>query len=277
MFDGASRSDSGTALPAYIRARGRVRLGFQANARGTYAADLSESGGFRVKFPKGAVCEAIVVNTAGGMTGGDALDLDVTVGKGARVAIATQSAEKIYRSDGAATAIAARLRLESAANLVWAPQETILFNGARLTRALHVDMSEDATLLAAETVVFGRSAMGETLTSAVFADRWRVRRGGRLIFADDARLAGDIAAALARPAVGRGAKAAATLLYVSPDAADRLEDVRALASPCDWGAGAWGGMLCARFVGDDAAAVRAAVGAALTLLSGRAPPRVWGC
>jgi urease accessory protein len=281
MFDGISRSDAAQSLPAYIRAQGRVRLGFQANARGTYAADLSESGGFRVKFPKTPTgarhCEAVTVNAAGGMTGGDALDIQIAVGPGAQAVVATQSAEKIYRSDGAETRIAARVTLESAANLVWAPQETILFNGARARRALAVDMAEDACMLAAETVVFGRTAMGESLTDAAFADRWRVRRGGRLIFADDVRLAGDVAATLARPAVGNGARAAATLLYAAPDAAARLEDVRALALTCEWGAGAWDGMLCARLAGADAAAVRAGVGVLLAFLSKRPLPRVWGC
>lgn len=277
MFDGISRSKLDNALPAYIRAQGRVRLGFAANARGTHIADLSESGGFRVKFPKGRICEAVVVNTAGGMTGGDALDLQIGVRPGAEAVVVTQSAEKIYRSDGAETGIAAHVTLESGASLTWAPQETILFNGARVRRSLAVDMAEDASLLAAETVVFGRTAMGETLTDACFADRWRVRRGGRLIFADDVRLTGDVAATLARPAVGDGARAAATLLYVSADAAARLEEVRALALTCEWGAGAWDGLLCARLVGPDAAAVRAGVGALLGFLSGRPLPRVWGC
>ncbi|HRQ81457.1 MAG TPA: urease accessory protein UreD, partial [Azospirillaceae bacterium] len=210
MFDGISRSKLDNALPAYIRAQGRVRLGFAANARGTHMADLSESGGFRVKFPKGRHCEAVVVNTAGGMTGGDALEMQITATAGAAATVVTQSAEKIYRSDGAETRIAAHVTLESGASLTWAPQETILFNGARVRRSLAVDMAEDAMLLAAETVVFGRTAMGETLTDACFADRWRVRRGGRLIFADDVRLSGDVAATLARPAVGNGARAAAT-------------------------------------------------------------------
>lgn len=277
MFDGISRSKLDNALPAYIRAQGRVRLGFAANARGTHIADLSESGGFRVKFPKGRICEAVVVNTAGGMTGGDALEMQITATAGAQAVVVTQSAEKIYRSDGAETRISAAATLESGASLTWAPQETILFNGARVRRALAVDMAEDAMLLAAETVVFGRTAMGETLTDACFADRWRVRRGGRLVFADDVRLSGDVAATLARPAVGDGARAAATVLYVSPEAAARLEEVRALALTCEWGAGSWDDLLCARLVGPDASAVRAGVGVLLAFLSGRPLPRVWGC
>lgn len=277
MFDGISPYKPPGALPGYIRADGRLRLGFAANRRGTYAATIGESGGFRVKFPKGPVCEAVVINTAGGMTGGDRLELAATLDAGADAVICTQSAEKIYRSDGAATRITAALTLGAGARLVWAPQETILFNGARLERSLAVEMACDATFLAAEMAIFGRGAMGETLSDAGFADRWRVRRDGRLIFADDVRLAGDMAGALARPAVGNGARAAATLLYVSPDAASRLEDVRGLALSCEWGAGVWDGMLCARLIGADPAAVRAAVAVVLGFLSGWPLPRVWGC
>lgn len=278
MFDGIYRSEPINGLPAYIRADGRLRLGFAVNPRGTYAATIGEGGGFRVKFPKGPLCEAVVINTAGGMTGGDRLELAATLDAGADAVICTQSAEKIYRSDGAATRITAALTLGAGARLVWAPQETILFNGARLERALMVDMAADAVFLAAEMAIFGRGAMGESLTDAGFADRWRVRRDGRLIFADDVRLTGDMAGALARPAVGNGAKAAATLLYVSPDAGVRLEDVRGLElAGCEWGAGVWDGLLCARFVGADPAALRAAVAAVLAFLSGRPLPRVWGC
>lgn len=277
MFDGTFRSDGSTRLPAYIRAAGRVRLGFQAGARGTHLSDLSESGGYRVKFPKGPACEAVVVNTAGGMTGGDVLDVKIVAGVGADATVVTQSAEKIYRTDGPETVIAADAALASGARLVWAPQETILYDKARLRRSLSVDMAGDATFLAAEIMIYGRTAMGETLTDAGLADRWRVRRDGRLVFADDVRLSGDVAATLARRASGGGARATATVLYVAPDAADRLDALRALPVRCEWGAGTWDGLLCARFVGSDAAALRAGVVEALVFLSGRPAPRVWGC
>jgi urease accessory protein len=266
-------------LPGYIRAKGRVRLGFAAGARGSHLADLSECGGFRVKFPRGPACEAVVINTAGGMAGGDTLDLTAVLGPRAQVTVATQSAEKIYRSDGATTRIAADVRLEAGSGLVWAPQETILFNHARLARSLAVDMADDAVLLAAETVVFGRTAMGEAVTAGLFTDRWRVRRGGRLVFADDVRLTGDIAAVLARPAVGKGARAVATVLLVAGDAESRVDAVRGVLAGCgaEAAAAAWNGMLAVRALAAEAAAVRATVTAVLGFLSGRPLPRVWGC
>ena len=49
-------------------------------------------------------------------------------------------------------------------------------------------MEQGASLLLAEAVVFGRSAMGETVADGAIADRWRIRRGGRLVFAESLRL-----------------------------------------------------------------------------------------
>src|SRR4029077_13026294 len=101
-------------------------------------------------------------------------------------------AEKIYRSLGPATAVTVRLALARGARLRWLPQETILFDRARLARSIEVDMEEGASLLIAEAIVFGRSAMGETVEDGAIADRWRIRRGGRLVFAESLRLDGAI-------------------------------------------------------------------------------------
>ena len=112
--------------------------------------------------------------------------------------MATPAAEKIYRSDGALAEFAVNLTLGAKARLDWLPQETILFNEARLSRTLHVELAPDAELLAVEAVLFGRAAMGDHFTHGNFHDRWRIRRDGRLLFADDLRFHGDIAARMAR-------------------------------------------------------------------------------
>ena len=109
-------------------------------------------------------------------------------------------------------ALAARLGLSDGAELCWLPQETILFDRARLARRIDVELADGASLLMAEAVVFGRAAMGEAMEQGYFADRWRVRRSGKLIFADSARLDGDIAAKLGQPAAAGGGIAIATVL-----------------------------------------------------------------
>lgn len=282
MYDGISLSDSELHPAASIRARGRIAVTFRSGPRGTYAAHIGEGGGYRAKFPRGGVgCEGVIINTGGGLAGGDRLDVSLSLEAGVYATVTSQSAEKVYRADGMTSHIDAVATVAAGATLVWAPQETILFDGAELKRSLSVDMAADSRLLAVETVVFGRQAMGESVTSGAFADRWRVRRDGRLIFAEDVRLSGDVAGHLATPTVGKGARAVATLLYVSGDAEARLEDVREMlvgsAAELAIGAGAWNGMLVVRALSGDPALVRAAMAATLSHLTGRPVPRVWGC
>ena len=223
MYAAICPSDAPRNGLATIRVAGAVDARFACSVRGTRIADLSETGGFRLKFPDQVrdECEAVLVNTGGGLTGGDRFALDVMAGVAAKVVVTTQSAEKIYRSNGPETVLATKLTVEAGGALAFLPQETILFSGAQLNRRLDVEMADDASLLAAESVVFGRSAMGEVLESGSFRDSWRIRRDGTLIFAEDIRLDGRMHQTLQRKAIGDGARAAATILYAAPDAETR--------------------------------------------------------
>ncbi|MFZ4532254.1 MAG: urease accessory protein UreD [Alsobacter sp.] len=264
-------------VPALLRARGRVKLGFVAAGGGTVLADLAEAGGYRVKFPRGPVPEAVVINTGGGMAGGDGLDIAVAMGEGATATVTTQSAEKVYRADAAPAQIAVRLECAAGSALAWMPQETILFSGARLRRRLDADLHPTASLTLAETTVFGRLAMGERLGDGLFEDRWRIRRGGRLVLAETVRLDGLIADRLDRPALGGGARAVATVLHVSPDATGRLDGVRAVleGAACDVGAGAWNGLLVIRLADAEPSRLRRDLVILLAHLRGSVLPRVW--
>lgn len=266
-------------LPGYVRSESLLRASFGAVDGRTSIRDLHEAGALRLRFPRtGGGSEAIILNTSGGIAGGDLQDLIFRLGPDARAAITTQSAEKVYRSDGATATIAARLAVDDGAELAWLPQEAILFDGARLKRSLDVDIAPNARLTIKEGVVFGRTAMGEDMKRGLFRDRWRVRRDGRLIHAEDVALDDDIAATLARPAVG-AVRAIATILHAAPDANDHLESVRAtLACPgCAAGASAWNGMLAVRLAGADPRAVRLASAAVLHVLLPTVSPRIWAC
>ena len=150
-----------------------------------------------------------------------------------------------------------RLDIGAGAQLAWLPQETILFDGARLSRRIDVELAEDASLLLAEAVVFGRAAMGEAMIEGLFADRWRVRRAGRLVFADSARLDGDVAARLAAPASAAGGIAIASVL-IAPGEDRQLAAVRALSEQFtgEVGISAWNGIALARLCAKDGAALR---------------------
>ena len=266
------------SLPAFVRAEGGVRLAIGPTARGSRALSVAESSGYRVRFPRSdGACEGVLINTGGGLAGGDGMRIEAVLGIGAEAVLTTQAAEKIYRSDGPDTRVAIALTLGEGSHLDWLPQEQILFDGARLDRRLDVAMARDASLLLVESTVFGRHASGEVVRSGAFRDRWRVRRGGRLAFAEEVRLDGDMRAALDRPALGGGAATVATLLLVTPDAERRLEPLRAVlaGASCEAGASAYDGMLVARLLGADAAALRADLARLIRHLTGRPLPRSW--
>ncbi len=278
MLMSRNASPPSPPLPRMIRADGGVRLAIDADPRrGGTPMRIAESGGYRVRFPGGRICEGVFINTGGGMTGGDRLAIDVALGESACATLTSQAAEKIYRSDEADTAIGIRLDLAAGAALDWLPQEQILFDESRLRRRLTVEMAADARLILVESTIFGRTAMGERVESGRFRDSWRVRRAGRLVFAEEVRLEGPIAQTLARGAVAGGAHAFATCLIIAPDAEARLEEARAHLdnAPCPCGVSALDGLLVARFLSDDAQALRAALIRFVEGMRAQKMPRSW--
>ncbi|MBO0740740.1 MAG: urease accessory protein UreD [Hyphomicrobiaceae bacterium] len=235
-----------------------------------------------MRFPKpadGSSLEAVLLNTAGGLTGGDRIDIDVRLGAGAEAMLTTAAAEKIYRAREDKTAIAIKLRLGVGASLIWLPQATILFDGAHLDRRTEVELAGQARFLAVEMLIFGRQAMGEEVRHGFCRDAWRIRRDGALVFADTLRLSGAIAAALARPATLSGAGAAAMIIYVAPDAASRLDLVRSMLAGAESfaGASAWNGLLVVRAIAREGRLLQGDFAPLLSALGGRPLPRVWHC
>ena len=267
-----------TDVFAANRAVGRVALSVKAADGRTRRARVHEHGSLRARFPNGdgARLDAVLVNTAGGIAGGDRFEVDIAVGEGARLSVTTTAAEKIYRSLGPEAAVNVSLDVAARGTLHWLPQETILFDQVNLRRTIEIDLAADAALLLAEAVVFGRSAMGETVAEGHFFDRWRVRRDGRLIFAEAARLEGAIARQLAEPAIAQDRIAIATVLLVPGDDA-AVAAVRALGENFagEVGISTFNGIAVARFCARDGAALRHDLMCVLSILSGGALPRLW--
>ena len=265
------------------RSDGRVHLraGLFGGTGCTRILDLAESGPSRLRFPRGeGGLEAVLVNTAGGVACGDTFTIALNLEPGADVVLTTTAAEKIYRSDGPVSRIENRVVLAKGARLAWLPQETILFDRARVRRRFEADLADGAALLAVEIVAFGRAARGERITAGLFADAWRVRRAGRLVYADSLCLDGSISDLLARPAVGGGARACAILLDVSEGAEARLEEARALleeaAVPAiEVAVSAWNGHLVIRALSDAVGPLRSLIARVLASYRDRPMPRVW--
>ena len=266
------------------RARGALRLEVGRRPEATRLLGLRQEGCLKLLFPRrepGAALEGVLVNSSGGIAAGDRLHGTIRCREAASLLLTTQAAERCYRArpDEAAATIDVSIRLDAGAALEWLPQETILFDGAALARRLRVEMHDTARLLAVESRVFGRAGSGEVVRSLAFEDRIEIVRAGRLILLDSLRVEGDAQALLRRRAVGNGATAAATVILVAKDAAERLDGVRALldeAADADAGASAWDGMLVVRLLGRDAARQRACLVRVLEMLrDGRTLPRVW--
>lgn len=286
MFDDTSPFDatSGEHGVSLQRTKGRARCTFKSRDGKTVLADLGQSGSFKIKLPKVAVGtppEAVLLNTAGGLTGGDVMAFEGGVEGDADAIFTTQASERAYRALSGEARVTTQLNVGPGGRIAWLPQETILFDGARLQRTFDVDLAPGATVLAHESIVFGRTAMGETVRYGSFSDFWRIRRDGRLVHADVVSVEGDIAGTLARAAGLGGCNAMATVLYLGDDAKARLDGVRELSesvSPADGIAGvsAWDGKLVLRAVGTGGAALRRIVMPILnTLQDGRPLPRVW--
>jgi urease accessory protein len=260
------------------RARGAVRFDVHLQDGVTRRRALYESGSLRVRFPspEDHGLSAMFVNTAGGIAGGDRFAIEIAAGEGTRLTLTTAAAEKVYRAPAKPAALDISLKVAAGAHLSWLPQETILFDRARIARTIDIDLDASASLLLCEIVVFGRTAMGETMREGSFVDRWRVRRGGRLVFAETVRLTGDIGGKLAQGAIAKGGAAIGTALIVPGDAAliDRIRD-HADAFGGEVGLSAWNGFAIARFCAQDAARLRSDMMAVLGRASDVPLPRLW--
>ena len=266
------------AVFAANRAVGRIDLAVKRHAGHTRRARVFEDGPLRVRFPGSPAreAEAVIVNTAGGLAGGDRLDLNIAAEAGTALVVTSAAAEKVYRATGPVTEVNVRLAIGPGASLAWMPQETILFDRARLRRAIDVELTADARLLLAEAVVFGRTAMGETLAAGEFFDRWRVRRDGRLVYAETTRLDGAIVDALAESAVAAGGVAVATVLIVPGDE-EAVAAVRACGQDYggEVGVSAWNGIALTRLCAIDGATLRHDLGLVLRALRRKALPTLW--
>ncbi|WP_394072506.1 urease accessory protein UreD [Roseixanthobacter glucoisosaccharinicivorans] len=265
--------------PKRQRSVGRLRIA-AAGARGrTHLQELEEQGALRGRLPRsdGGDMEAVIVNTSGGVACGDRFAIEIEARDGARLTVSTPAAEKVYRSDADEASIHVRLVAGHGAALHWLPQETILFDQARLTRRYEVDLAPESQFLAFEALVLGRAARGEVMKSGALVDQWRVRRGGGLIYADALRLDGAIDTLLTKPAIANGRHALATLLYVAPDAEARLDAVRAALESCasECGASAWNGLLVVRWLAADSEMLRRDATSFLMNFRGAPLPRVW--
>jgi urease accessory protein len=286
-----SSPEAGVASPCdkeLQRAEGAVRVVLDSCERGTRIAHVFQRYPVRVMFPRvssSEVNEAVLVNASGGVAGGDRLEFAITALGNASAVVTSQAAEKVYRALSEPARISTRLKVSESAKLAWLPQETIVFNRARLSRETQIDLVSGAELLALEWLVLGRTAHGEELAGGHINDSWRVRIDGRLVWADSFRVTDRTFPHLGSRALLSSSKAIGTLVCFAPHPDMRLEFLRNLAaSPgCQFAATLVGGLLVARFAADRSCDLRLALRSLLGAYDrefGPGPfrvPKMWSC
>jgi urease accessory protein len=245
------------------RASGTGRIVLRGSDRGTEVVDVYQKFPTRIMLPMTdeAAREAVLINAAGGMAGGDRLEFEVVALDNALVAVTSQAAEKVYRALDQPAQIVTKLKVSDTAKLAWLPQETIIFNSARIRRQTEIDLCRGAELMALEWLVLGRAAHGEEVVQGHIRDRWLVRRDGRLIWADSFLIAEETFAHLRRRALLSDCKAIGTLLYFGPDLVRRLEMLRDLAQSlaCHCGATIVNGLIIVRLAAAASSDLRVAL------------------
>jgi urease accessory protein len=283
----SGRADASPRDRDLERACGVGRITLRGSDRGTEAVDVYQKFPTRIMLPtigEGAVREAVVVNAAGGIAGGDRLEFEVTALGNALVTVTTQAAEKIYRALDQPARIVTRLKTCDAAKLAWLPQETIIFNSARIHRQTEIDLGAGTELMALEWLVLGRAAHGEEVVRGHIRDRWFVRRNGRLVWADSFLIAEETFAQLRGRALLSDCKAIGTLLYFGPHLDRRLEMLRDLVQSlaCHCAATMVSGLIVVRLAAAASSELRIAL---ICLLQhfhedGASPfrvPKMWSC
>ncbi|MEQ8738472.1 MAG: urease accessory protein UreD [Hoeflea sp. D1-CHI-28] len=267
------------------RARGAGRLSAKSDGSHSRIDRLYQDGCARIRLPRvppGAPLEAVMINTAGGLTGGDRMDWQFEVGEGARMSLTTQACEKTYKAQGRDPAmVSVRLRLAQDGSMAWLPQETILFDRALLQRTIDVEMAETARLLLVEPLLFGRLAMKEAVIRGGFRDRWRIRVCGQLLHAEDTSFGPDIHAQLQRGAIAAGNLAMTTVVMIAPEADGLLEAARRVIGPAGGASfvsprSGKTGKLLARIVATDSYDLRKRLAPLIRLLNAEGGvPKVW--
>lgn len=260
------------------RARGAGRLGVKLRDGRTALGTLFQDGCCKIRLPKthGTAAEAVLINTSGGLTGGDAVEWRARAAAGTKLVLTTQACERAYRSTGENARVATSLSVEAGAHVDWLPQETILFEGSRLERRLDVELEEGATFTAVEAVLLGRKAMGEAARTASLKDSWRIFRAGKLVHAEATCLTGEEGEREGLSLLA-GHNAFATVLAITPDAMEKLEKLRVMLGSSPYAAASViGERLILRALAPSGLALRRSLAPAIALLSGAgALPRLW--
>ncbi len=278
MFDADSVSDD-----QLQRSHGAARLAFANRNNRNSIVERYASAPVRILTPsiQGGIPEAVLANTSGGIAGGDTSHVDILVAQNAQALVTGQAAEKIYRSIDMPASIRTVIKIEDDSTLEYLPQESILFDGAKLNRAVNISLGARSCLLLSEMFVLGRWAMNEDFTRGIFLDRWSIDVAGQPIWREGLRVEGGLSS-LSSSLGFANARALATIFYAGANAAEVLGLARDVIGPMG-GATIVRGMLVVRMLGNEAGMLKQQLGEIISIIRAAAlgrpaeVPRVWRC
>ncbi|MDX8129257.1 urease accessory protein UreD [Methylomonas sp. OY6] len=204
-----------------------LTLGFAPRGDKTALVNRSHRGPLTVQrpfYPEGEVCHVYLLHPPGGVVAGDRLTINASADTAAQALITTPAAGKFYRSGGGEARQTVNLTVADGASLEWLPQETIVYDGARLSANMHIELAEQSRFVGWEITALGRPAAGEGFSDGHAELNWRIQRDGRLFYLERQHL--DAQAFQAR--WGLAGHSACGTMFVYPATPLHLEAVQAL-------------------------------------------------
>ncbi|WP_170605644.1 urease accessory protein UreD [Ruegeria arenilitoris] len=215
-------------LSVQPRAEGVVELRIKPLGGRSVIDKFRQVGSFKCLFPRGdrQDLDAVLLNTAGGVTGGDRFRLNVEAKSGTSLTLTTQACERAYKAKPSQTGkVRSQIKVRTGARVNWLPQETLLFNGSALDRRLVIDLEAKSHVLMVEPLVFGRPAMGEILNDIRLRDRIEIWQEKKVAFLDAISFSGNLHEHLDRPNIAQGAGAMALVVFASDMAEGQLSPI----------------------------------------------------
>ncbi|MFO1352527.1 MAG: urease accessory protein UreD [Gammaproteobacteria bacterium] len=264
----------------------RLELGFTRIGSRTLLSERRHSGPLLVQRPfypeADGACHVYVLHPPGGVVGGDELELSVDARAGADALLTTPAAAKFYRSVGARARQQHLFRVAEDAALEWLPQETIVYDGARMRTVTRVELHGSARFIGWEILCLGRPAAGEEFAHGACRQALELWHGHIPLYLERGHYEGD--GELLRAAWGLRCLPVTATLLCSGSPTEGVEAVRGAvnAEAGEWfGASQLEGVLVCRYLGPSAARARALFMNAWSVLrpillgKSACPPRVW--
>ena len=204
-----------------------LHLGFTQKGTKTLLSHRSHKGPLIVQrpfYPEGGMCHVYLLHPPGGVVAGDSLLIDVHAASNTEVLITTPAAGKFYRSAGDKALQNVNLQVDEDAVLEWVPQETIIYEGARLASKVIINLEKQARFIGWEILALGRPASSEGFESGEVHLSWQILQNKKLIYLERMRL--DAQAFAAR--WGLNKQSVCGTLFAIPATTKQLEKIRTL-------------------------------------------------